>query len=167
MATRKGTVSASAAVPGIYQFIFITLEPIFALLGAVMVLHAPHQYLAGMTRNAMPYAASTRFLYTQLGGGWLFFAFTEGVVLRLFDDLNLWRVVCAGMLLSDAAYCHGTAQAVGGWEVWLDRSTWTVEDYTVFFTTAPMVLVRILIVLGIGISVPKETGERPSEKQDK
>ncbi|WQF85860.1 hypothetical protein CDEST_10874 [Colletotrichum destructivum] len=167
MATRRRTVSASAAVPGIYQFIFITLEPIFALLGAVMVLHAPHQYLAGMTRNSMPYAASTRFLYTQLGGGWLFFAFTEGVVLRLFDDLNLWRVVCAGMLLSDAAYCHGTAQAVGGWEVWLDRSTWTVEDYTVFFTTAPMVLVRILIVLGIGISVPKETGEHPSEKQDK
>ncbi|GKT61726.1 hypothetical protein ColTof4_02643 [Colletotrichum tofieldiae] len=165
MASHRATVSASAAVPGIYQFIFMTLEPIFALLGAVMVLHTPHQYLAGMTRNAMPYAPNTQFLYTQLGGGWLFFAFTEGVVLRLFDDLNLWRVVCAGMLLSDAAYCHGTAQAVGGWELWLDRSTWTVEDYTVFLTTAPMVIVRILIVLGIGIRIPKEANAKQSKKQ--
>lgn len=155
MTNPQGTISASAVVPGIYQIIFMTIEPIFAVLGAVMAIHTPNQYLAGVTRNAQPFVPSTQFLFTQLGGGWLFFAFTEGVVLRLFDDLNLWRVVCAGMLLSDAAFCHGTAQAVGGWEVWLDRSTWTVEDYAIFFSTAPMVIVRILIVLGIGIRVPK------------
>ncbi|KAK2012831.1 hypothetical protein LZ32DRAFT_691589 [Colletotrichum eremochloae] len=165
MASHRATIKASAAVPGIYQLIFMTLEPIFAILGVVMVLHTPHQYLAGMTRNAVPYAPNTQFLYTQLGGGWLFFAFVEGVVLRLFDDLNLWRVVCAGMLLSDAAYFHSTAQAVGGWEVWLDRSTWTVEDYTVFCTTAPMLIVRILIVLGIGIRTPKEADAKQGEKQ--
>ncbi|KAL0930362.1 uncharacterized protein CTRU02_214437 [Colletotrichum truncatum] len=144
-------ISASAAVPAIYQILFMTIEPIFALLGSVMTLHAPNQYLAGLTRNSHPYAPNTRFLFTQLSGSWLFFAFTEGVVLRLFDDLDLWRVVCAGMLLSDAAYCHGTAQAIGGWKVWLNYSEWTVEDYVIFYSTAPMVLVRILIVLGIGV----------------
>ncbi|OLN95795.1 hypothetical protein CCHL11_02747 [Colletotrichum chlorophyti] len=154
-ATSRAPISASAAVPMIYQFIFITLEPIFALLGAVMALHAPHQYLAGMTRDAQPYAPSTQFLFTQLSGGWLFFAFTEAVVLRLFDDLNLWRVVCVGMLLSDAAYCHGTAQAVGGWQMWLKIEDWTVEDWAVLLSTAPMVLVRIFIVLGVGIRTPR------------
>ncbi|KAK1979847.1 hypothetical protein LZ30DRAFT_596007 [Colletotrichum cereale] len=165
MASHRATVSAKAAVPGIYQFIFMTLEPIFALLGAVMVLHTPNQYLAGVTRNAIPYAPNTQFLYTQLGGGWLFFAFVEGVVLRLFDDLNLWRVVCAGMLLSDAAYLHSTAQAVGGWELWLDRSKWTVEDYIILYTTAPMLIVRVLIVFGIGVRVPREADAKQSEKQ--
>ncbi|KAK1993108.1 hypothetical protein LX36DRAFT_693889 [Colletotrichum falcatum] len=165
MASHRAIVKASAAVPGIYQFIFMTLEPIFAMLGAVMVLHTPHQYLAGTTRNAVPYAPDTQFLYTQLGGGWLYFAFIEGVVLRLFDDLRLWRVVCAGMLLSDAAFLRSTAQAVGGWDVWLDRSTWTVEDYTIFLTTAPMLIVRCLIVLGIGVRVPKEADAKQGEKQ--
>ncbi|KXH65661.1 hypothetical protein CSAL01_09673 [Colletotrichum salicis] len=162
---RVNTIKGSAAVPGIYRLIIMTLEPVFALLGAVMVLHTPNQYLAGMTRNAFAYEPNTQFIYTQLGGGWLHFAFTEGVVMRVFDDLTLWRVLCAGMLLSDAAFCHGTAQAVGGWEIWLDRSTWTVEDYVAFFTTAPMVLVRILIVLGIGISTPKEAKGKENEKQ--
>ncbi|EFQ32022.1 hypothetical protein CGRA01v4_08380 [Colletotrichum graminicola] len=165
MASHRGIVKASAAVPGIYQLI-LTIEPILALLGAVMVFHAPNQYLAGVTRNAMPYAPNMQFLYTQVGGGWLFFAFIEGVVLRLFDDLNLWRVVCAGMLLSDAAYVQSTAQAVGGWEIWLDRSTWTVEDYVVFWTTAPMLVVRCLLVLGIGIRMPKEGGAKQGEKQE-
>jgi len=166
MASHRAIVRASAVVPGIYQFIF-TIEPILAILGAVMVLHAPHQYLAGMTRNAMPYTPDTRFLYTQVGGGWLFIAFVEGVVLRLFDDLSLWRVICAGMLLSDAAYAHGTAQAVGGWGIWLDRSLWTVEDYVVFWTTAPMLVVRCLLVLGIGIRIPKEGDAKQGEKQAK
>ncbi|KAK2031337.1 hypothetical protein LX32DRAFT_637324 [Colletotrichum zoysiae] len=164
MASHRTVVKASAAVPGIYQLI-LTIEPIFAILGSVMVLHTPHQYLAGMTRNEIPYAPNTQFLYTQLGGAWLYFAFIEGVVLRLFDDLNLWRVICAGMLLSDAAYFHSTAQAVGGWDVWLDRSAWTVEDYAVFCTTAPMLIVRCLIVLGIGIRVPKEADAKQGEKQ--
>ncbi|KAF9872324.1 hypothetical protein CkaCkLH20_10151 [Colletotrichum karsti] len=151
MTTQREIVSGSASVPAIYQFIMMTIEPIFAILGSVMTIHAPNQYLAGLSRNAHPFEESTRFVFTQLSGSWLFFAFTEGVVLRLFDDLSLWRVVSAGMLLSDAAYCHGTAQAVGGWEEWLKYSNWTVEDYVIFWSTAPMVLVRILIVLGIGV----------------
>ncbi|KAK2054345.1 hypothetical protein LY76DRAFT_235931 [Colletotrichum caudatum] len=164
MASHRVVVKASAAVPGIYQLV-LTIEPILAVLGAVMVLHTPHQYLAGMTRNQTPYAPDVQFLYTQLGGAWLYFAFIEGVVLRLFDDLSLWRVLCAGMLLSDAAYFHSTAQAVGGWDVWLDRSAWTVEDYSVFIASAPMLIVRCLIVLGVGIRVPKEAGAKQGEKQ--
>ncbi|CAI0641337.1 hypothetical protein CGCF415_v010544 [Colletotrichum fructicola] len=153
MATQpqKAIIKGSSAVPGIYQLTIMTVEPIFAILGAVMTLHAPNQYQAGLTRNSHTYAPHTQFLFTQLSGGWLYFAFMEGVVLRLFDDLNLWRVVCAGMLLSDAAYMHGSAQAIGGWEVWLKYQEWTVEDWVIFWSTAPMVLVRILIVLGIGV----------------
>ncbi|TDZ54262.1 hypothetical protein CTRI78_v006463 [Colletotrichum trifolii] len=146
---------ASAAVPLLYQLVFMTIEPIFALLGAVMNLHTPHQYFAGVTRNAQPFTPNTAFVFTQLGGAWMYIAFVEGVVLRLCDDLKLWRLVCAGMLLSDAAYVHGTAQAVGGWDVWLRYSGWTVEDHVIFWSTLPMVLVRILMVLGIGVKTSR------------
>lgn len=154
-------IKASSAVPLLYQVIITTFEPLLALLGAVMTLHTPHQYLAGVTRNAAPFVESTRFLYTQMAGGWLFFAFVEAVVLRVFDDLDVWRVLSAGMLLSDAAFCHGSAQAVGGWAAWSDRGNWTVEDYVVFWTTAPMVLARVLIVLGVGVRT-----KRPGTKTE-
>jgi hypothetical protein len=90
-------------------------------------------------------------LYTELGGAWLYFAFVEAVVLRQFDDLRLWRLLCAAMLLSDVAYCHSVAQAVGGWGPWLVLSDWTVADHAVFWSTAPFALVRVLVVLGVGV----------------
>ena len=67
-----------------------------------------------MTRALGTFRADTRFLYTELAGAWLYFAFVEVIVLRLFDDLRLWRLLCLGMLLSDVPYFYSTAQAVGG-----------------------------------------------------
>lgn len=120
----------------------------------------PPNYLTTMTRHQVAFASDTRFLYTELGGAWLYFAFVEAVVFRMFDDLRLWRILCAGMLLSDFAYCHSAAQAVGGWGPWCTLSEWTVEDWTVLVTTAPMVLSRILIVLGVGITAPQSAKKR-------
>lgn len=96
-----------------------------------------------------------------MGGSWLYFAFVEAVVMRLFDDVRLWRLLCAGMLLSDAAYCHAIAQGVGGWTAWGDIKAWTREDHTVFWATVPLVLVRILVVFGIGLKdIPREKRTR-------
>ena len=55
-----------------------------------------------------------------------------------------------GMLLSDLAYCHSCAQAVGGWGVWLVVANWTAEDWLVNLMTWPFVLARCAIVFGIG-----------------
>jgi len=128
-----------------------TIEPLLAVLGALLTFRNPGEYISTMTRNSATFTANTTFLYTQLGGGWLYFAFNEAVVLRLFDDLRLWRILCIGMLFSDVAYCHGVAQAAGGWAAWSTLGSWAREDWVVFWTTAPMVFVRILIVFGIGM----------------
>ncbi|KAK2614852.1 hypothetical protein N8I77_001648 [Diaporthe amygdali] len=143
--------SATASVPRIYRLILLTIEPFFALMGAILVLVDASTYLGGITRHSVAFEPDTTFLYTALGGSWLYFAFVEAVVLRLFDDLALWRVLCTGMLLSDAAFCHSTAQAVGGWGVYVNMGDWTPEDWVALVTTAPMVLTRILLVLGVGI----------------
>jgi hypothetical protein len=135
----------------IYRLIITTIEPLFAASGALLAFRDPQSYLATMTRHSIAFTAGSTFLYTELGGAWLYFAFNEAVVLRLFDDLRLWRLLCFGMLLSDVAYCHSAAQAVGGWRAWAILGDWTAEDWVVFWTTTPMVLTRILIVLGIGL----------------
>jgi hypothetical protein len=75
-----------------------------------------------MTRGVVDFASEMSFLHTGLDGAWLYFAFVEAVVFRMSDDERLWRFLCAGMLLSDLAWCHSAAQAVGEWIIWCDTS---------------------------------------------
>ncbi|OIW33040.1 hypothetical protein CONLIGDRAFT_651819 [Coniochaeta ligniaria NRRL 30616] len=151
MAYQQPAITSTAAtLPSIYRLTLTTLEPLFALNGALLAFFNPQSYLSTMTRDTATLTPGTRFLYTELGGAWLYFAFVEAVVLRQFDDLRLWRLLCAAMLLSDVAYCRSVAQAVGGWGQWVVLSDWTAADHAVFWSTAPCALVRVLVVLGIG-----------------
>ncbi|EPE08128.1 hypothetical protein F503_00911 [Ophiostoma piceae UAMH 11346] len=140
--------------PLAYRLILTTFEPLFALAGALLVFRDPAAYLGTMTQERITSVdASTRFIYTQLGGGWLYFAFVEAVVLRMYpNDRRLWQLLCVGMLLSDTAYAQGCAQAFGGWAAWADVTQWTRDDWTVFWTTAPMLLARVCFVLGVGLN---------------
>lgn len=149
--TNAPIIPATTTIPFPYRFILTTIEPLLSFGGAILVLASPAKYLASVTRHPVPFASSSTFIYTSLGGSWLYFAFVEAVVLRLFDDQRLWRLLCAGMLLSDGAFCHSLAQAVGGWAAWGDLGSWTVWDHLVFWTTAPMLAVRVLLVLGVGL----------------
>ena len=155
-ATMTSQVKASSSIPYAYRFLLLNVESLFALNGAALVFFQAKKYLSTMTRGAISSAQpSTSFIYTELAGGWLHFAFTEGVVLRLVDDLRVWRLLCFGMLLSDVMYCHSCAEALGGWNVWLRVAEWTVEDWVVTLSTWPFVFVRLAIVLGIGINESK------------
>lgn len=153
----------STAIPYLYRFLLLNVEPLFALNGAILVLFKPDMYLSTMTRGMLStIQPSSRFIYTQLAGGWLFLAFAEGVILRLVDDLRVWRLLCLGILLgSDIAYCHSCAQALGGWDVWLRVMDWTKEDWAVSLGTWPFVFVRLAIVMGIGF---KRTTPEPAAK---
>lgn len=148
-------VSATETVPLVYQILLTIVEPLFALGGAFLCYRKPANYLATMTRESISFSQDTQFLYTQLSGGFVYFAFIEAVLLRTFDDRRLWRMVCLGMLLSDIAYIHSTAQAVGGWQNFVVLSDWTSNDWVVFLTTIPFVIVRVLMVRGIGLKAPK------------
>lgn len=151
-------------MPFVYRLIINTIEPLFAVMGSMLAFRDPGTYLNSMTRHATTFSSDTTFLYTELGGAWLYFAFVEAVVMRMFDDLRLWRILCFGMLFSDFAFFHSAAQAVGGWEAYLGPdftlADFTTEDWLAFIGTAPMVLTRILIVLGIGIKSPASSGRK-------
>lgn len=143
---------ASATIPYLFRFPLLFLEPLFALSGAILVYTQPSNYVMTMSRSAVTAVdSSTKFVYTELAGGWLHLAFTEAIVFRLVDDARVWRLLCIGMLLSDVAYCHSCAQAVGGWSNWVVLSRWTIEDWIVAITTWPFAFARLAIVFRLGV----------------
>lgn len=149
----SSTRSALSAIPVLHRFLLTNVEPIFAFSGAIYLLFQASEYTSTLSRGIVAsLQPNLDFIYTQLLGGWLHFAFTEAVVLRLVDDYRIWRLLCIGMLLSDVAYCHSCAQAVGGWREWLILGHWTKDDWTVAITTWPFVLARLSIVTGIGLN---------------
>ena len=143
--------SASASIPYWCRLILLYIEPVFATNGALLCLFNPLKYLISMTRHsATTMDPSTKFIYTELAGSWFHFAFTEAVILRLVDDVRVWRLLSVGMILSDVWYAHSCAEAVGGWAQWLKIWEWTLEDWFISLGTWPMLAARVVIALKIG-----------------
>lgn len=149
--------TASAVIPAVWRFLILNVEPLCAFGGVLMLFFAPTVYTKTMTRHAFTsIEPASEFIYTELLGGWLHFAFTEAVVLRLVDDYRVWRLLCMGMLLSDLAYVHSCAQALGGWDVWLQVGGWSVDDWVVTISTWPFMIARLAIVSGVGMRAKVE-----------
>ncbi|KAL9534354.1 hypothetical protein SMMN14_02153 [Sphaerulina musiva] len=151
MAPTAAITKASNVLPSYYRFLLMNVESLFAFGGVIMVLVAPGHYVTALTRESVASIDSaTDFVYTQLGGGWMVIVFIEAVIMRLVDDIKVWKLLCMAILLSDALYTHSMAQAVGGWAQWAVLSNWTLNDWVAAITTWPFVLTRVAIVLGIG-----------------
>ena len=150
---------ATASIPYPYRLTLTTLEPLIAFGGVLQALAAPESYLSTMTRGTVPYDPGTHFLYTQLAGSWLLFVFLMVFALRRFDDVGVWRWVCAGGLLQDGLFVWSVAESVGGWGVWRDVRGWGGSDWLVFWTSVPGLLARVLVVLGVGVKEGVEGGK--------
>ncbi|KAJ6789124.1 hypothetical protein PWT90_08322 [Aphanocladium album] len=145
--TDRTITPATATVPFAIRFILTVFEPLDALNRAWMcACTTPSSYLTIMTRDALPFTKSETFMYTTVGRSAIYFGFIEAVVLRVFGDVRLWRYMCAGILINDAIYCHAIAQAVGGWAVWLDVASWTRDDHMVFWSTWPLIIIRVRLL---------------------
>jgi hypothetical protein len=153
-------LKASTSLPLLYRLTLLLLEPLFALNGALMTFRTPRDFATQITHDPARYTPANQFLYTQLGGAWLLFAFNEAVVMGLVDDLRVWRLLCWGMLVSDVVYHVSSVQAVGGWEVFVRFGEWSAFDWAVFASAVGPMVVRLLIVAGVGVRKGKGKGRR-------
>ncbi|GAB1319196.1 EXPERA domain-containing protein [Madurella fahalii] len=151
MSPTQTTVKASTAVPLLYRLPLLVIEPLCSLNGAVMALRNPRDYTAKITRDLATYHPANQYLYTQLAGAWLLFGLSEVLVLGLVDDLRVWRLLCAAMLASDVVYHVSSVQAVGGWERFVRFGEWGAFDWAVFVSAVVPMVVRALVVLGVGV----------------
>lgn len=142
--------TATSTIPWLARFLITSIEPFFAGGGAITVLLSPEFYLAGLTRDANNgFDPASRFIYTEIAGSWLMLVFIEVVILRLVDDLRVWKLLCMSILISDAFYAHSLAEAVGGWGAFFVLSDWTAQDWLAAITTWPFLAARISIAIGM------------------
>lgn len=150
-------------IPWYYRVPLLYVEPPMALVGALMLFNSPYDFLNTMSPRASrssTVAASlseVRVLTDQLAILLLVFTFNLAVVLRVTRDPVVWRVACAGMLMSDVLHTTASARELG-WATAGAPRLWRWEDWVNFGVLGGMGLVRLGVVLGVGLGGEGRTG---------
>jgi len=111
----SATIKATTTIPFLSRLFLTNLEPAGAIIGSGIAILAPQTYILDfVTRGASSGMLESHAICVQLAGLWALFAFNEAVVRRAYDDLRLWKLLCAGMLLSNA-FVLVRRCAGGGW----------------------------------------------------
>jgi hypothetical protein len=151
----------SRSIPLLYRLLFLTLEPLAALFGALLLLREPTRFLATMS-PAATHAPSNKVIYDQLAATYTAMAWNAAVVLRLAgkarDDartMRVWRGVLIGLLVCDVMHLYGSWQALGGEVFWMP-ARWRGEDWGNLGFLWGMAAVRLAFLLGIGLGDQQE-----------
>ncbi|KAK5653950.1 hypothetical protein OQA88_7875 [Cercophora sp. LCS_1] len=143
---------ATTTIPYLIRFVFTIWEPLTAINGCYLTIVDPaHLASTYLTRGTLSYTPASQTLYTQLGGMWLLFAWNEAVIMRVYDDLRLWKLLLVGMLISDALFYQAVAEAAGGWGELLKSEFWILDAFT---ATVVSPVVPTLLRLGGSSNIP-------------
>jgi hypothetical protein len=154
----------SRQIPLAYRLLFLAVEPLAALFGALLLVRDPARFLASMSPTAA-LAASNKVIYDQLAATYVLLGWTEGVVLRLAGTsqdsgptMRIWRGVLAGVLVCDAMHLYGSWDALGG-EVFWRPARWRGEDWGNLGFLWAMAGARLAFLLGVGLGTRKARGK--------
>jgi hypothetical protein len=143
-------------IPLYYTIPLLYIEPLCALNGAYLLAASPSAFLDAVSpHHAAPppddSLRSFRIVTDMLAIMQLVFAFNLAVVLRAAaGHPRVWRVVCAGMLLSDVLHIAVSVREFGlegSLAVW----AWRVSDWLNFGMLWGIGLLRVGIVMGWGM----------------
>lgn len=96
------------------------------------------------------YSATSQIVYDQLASTYLLFAFIEGVLLRVVDDVKIWKWIVFGLALCDAGHIYA-AWCEMGTELSLSPWLWSQKDFVTNFLNVMPLLTRTAFLLGIGV----------------
>ena len=132
-----------------YRLLFLYFEPFMAFTGAIICLFNPTLFLNGMSPTAV-YAPSNQVIFDQLAGTYTLFAFNEAVVLRVTNDIRVWKAILVGILICDMIHLYASYTALGATVFW-DPRLWRLEDTINLGTLWGQSVVRIAFLLNIGL----------------
>ena len=145
------------ALPLLYRFFFLFLEPISALVGAyfchlrqaryLALLDAPSAAATTFTTGALPLGTSVAL--SQLANMYLFFALNEAVVLRSTSDLRVWKAVLAVLLLADLGHLYSMREL--GPQIYYDVLGWNEGDWGNVPWVYAGAMLRICFLAGVGM----------------
>jgi len=111
-----------STIPPIYRLIFLSIEPLSTLSGAIFAHYHQPTYLTLTHSSSAPAALlgvpiSTSIVLSQLANLYLLQCINEALVLRCTSDLRVWKTFLFGLLVGDLGHLY-TVRLVGGWVYW-------------------------------------------------
>lgn len=150
--------SRTTAIPALYRLVFLWLEPISILAGAVYAhfyqsdyLHLTHAASSGGPRHPVP--LSTSIAMTQLANLYLGVAILEASVLRATSDVKVWRVFLVGLLLADLGHLY-SVWPVGN-HIFYQYWSWNAIDWGNVPWVYFLAITRTMMLLGVGFPQDK------------
>ncbi|KAF1843111.1 uncharacterized protein K460DRAFT_368033 [Cucurbitaria berberidis CBS 394.84] len=142
----------SARIPVFYRLVFLWLEPVSILTGAVYAHFLPSVYLAlthaASAPTTMP--VSTAIIMTQLANLYLGLGLLEATVLRSTCDSKVWSSFIMALLVADLGHLYSVRLL--GWQIYWAWSTWNAIDWGnvpfVYFLAGT----RLCFLLGVGFT---------------
>ncbi len=159
-------------IPQLLRIPLLYIEPVLALNGALLLCLSPGRFLAAMSPRAASASvggndslADVRVLTDQLAILQLLFAFNVGVLLRATRDAGVWRVACAGMLMSDVLHVLASVRELArGGQGSVGVGAWRAEEWVNFGVLVGMGLVRLAVVMGVGMMAARSGKDKNKGK---
>ena len=140
-----------ARIPAFYRLIFLWLEPISILAGAIYAHFLTSTYLDLTHKPTAPGASvpvSTQIVMTQLANLYLGLAILEASVLRATSDVKVWRTFITGLLIADFGHLYSVAPL--GSSIYFAYGRWNSIDWGNIPFVYFLAIVRSLFLLGVG-----------------
>jgi len=147
--------------PGValpYQILFLYFEPFMAFGGAILCHFKPALFLNTMSPTAI-YAPSNQVIYDQVAATYTLFAFNEAVVLRVTNDLRVWKTILLGILVCDIIHLYASYTALGAATFW-DPRLWRWGDAINLGSLWGQAVIRVAFLLNVGL----DKGEKEKRK---
>ncbi|TLS29221.1 hypothetical protein PpBr36_01696 [Pyricularia pennisetigena] len=142
-------MSSVQRIPTLYRIMLSWVEPAFCASGTVLATFDPTRYIDTMTTNFAYDPPVHRILLDQIGAVYLLMAFNSAVVLRVTDDLRVWKAVMGGIWVSDMLHIWATVKELGV-DVILNPLSWRAVDWINLGILVGMMLLRIAFIFEVG-----------------
>lgn len=151
---------ASTHIALYYKVFFLYIEPLSALLGAVVAWLYPDNYLALIEHVAaaappppiLPLGIHVSL--RQLANMYLLFTLNEALILRITSDQRVWRLLLLNLAIADVGHLLSVSPL--GPAIYYDMAQWNAIDWG----SVPFVYMgltsRICFLLGLGIKSKSE-----------
>lgn len=144
------------ALPFLYRFFFLVLEPISALVGAYFCHLRQARYLTLLDGPSAIFPSSTggpalgtSVALSQLANMYLFFALNEAIVLRSTGDLRVWKTVLFVLLLADFGHLYSMKEL--GPQIYYNVLGWNAGDLGNVPWVYAGATLRICFLAGVGM----------------
>ncbi|KAF2713046.1 hypothetical protein K504DRAFT_461630 [Pleomassaria siparia CBS 279.74] len=139
------------AIPTTYRLVFLYIEPVSTLVGAIYAHYLQSKYLtlthlASAPGNSIP--ISTSIVLTQLANLYLLLCINEAMVLRATSDLKVWTTFLFGLLVADFGHLY-SVRLVGNWVYW-QFWNWNAIDWGNVGFVYFVAVTRVFFLLGAG-----------------